>query len=252
MSLVSLVIRTAVAKILTGSTLCGDRVYDAPISPIEDVYQEGAEAHPVIAVYTSSGKKDDITGRDLRGARADLDLTIHAYSPHEVVLPSGVRIGGKGIAAVLDVIERQVEAAFAQDDTVWGKTFRRMVPSIAKVQSSRVFVSIGTPEGGVAIPLAEMTYTLKTVLEPGYGAPMDALWASIEQDIRADAQMTDFADLIKACAEEPGNLLDWRRMQALGAMTFGEVRNIGLTPLSAIEEEAAPELVSITIDGGAP
>lgn len=245
MSALSFAIRTAVAKTLRGRTLAGDRVVDSPIEPLAYLTGEGAEPKPLIAIFISDIKKPVINGRDIAGAQAEAQVTIQIYCPQEVALNvqgTPITVSGTGIAAVLDLVERQVEAALSSDDTEWGKIFRRLITQYSNVHSGRVLVRVGEAVEGVSIPMAEITYTCRTIIEPGYGKPLDGLWAQIDAAFRLDPEYAPLADILKGLIENPMGLPAWRVLQALQGATHAEAVNVGIAP-QGLEPDEAPEIL---------
>lgn len=248
MGLLSFALRQAVAKTLRGATLAGQRVYDSPIEPLDEVVKPNGEGRPLIAIYIHETKKTSIDGRRLGQSQGEAELTIQVYSPHRVVLDvngAPVEIKGTGIAGILDFVERQIEAALVVSDGAWAKIFRRLVTSFSSATSTRLMVRVAEKDDGVFIPLAEISYTLKTAWEPVYGEPMDQMWTEIVNAFKADPQFNAMGHYMQALIELPADMNDWRRAQAVLGATFGDMVNIGLTPPGAIAAEDAPLLAEI-------
>ncbi len=255
MGVVSFALRTAICKTLRGSTIAGPHVYDSPVEPLDMVTGPNATGAPVIAVFVSEMKKNSVQGRDVAGASAEAEVTIQIYAPAEFNMsmlaadgsPIEVRVGGEGIAVALDFAERQIERVFAMSDTEWGKLFRRLITSYANVHSMRILVRVGDAQNGVNIPMAELTYTCKTIFEPAYSSEMDALWQQIYDALAADEAYEGIAEMLKALIEAPEGVADWRLLQGLLGATYGEIVNVAsgdpggaVEPLNVITIEAQP------------
>jgi hypothetical protein len=234
MGVVAFALRTAICKTLRGATVAGDHVFDSPMEPLDKVVGDLAVGTPVIAVFVSEMKKANIQGRNATAAPAEAEVTIQVYSPPEFSLellgpdgePTEVRVGGEGIAVALDFVERQIDMAFTMTDSAWGKLFRRLVTSYSNVHSMRILVRVGEGQQGTNVPMAELTYTCRTILEPDFGKGMDALWQEIYAAFAADPSYAQIAEMLKALIEGPRNLSDWRVLQGMLAASYGETVNV--------------------------
>jgi hypothetical protein len=235
MGVVAYALRAAICRTLRGATAAGDNVFDSPMEPLDNVIGDKAAGAPVIAVFVSEMKKQNITGRNLAATQAEAEVTIQVYAPAaeftlEVEGPDGepieVRVGGEGIALALDFIERQIDMAFTMADGPWGSLLRRLITSYSNVHSMRIMVRVGEAQNGTNVPMAELTYTCKTVFEPDFGKVATGLWEEVHTAFAADPDYAGIAGMLKALIEGPRELSDWRVLQGMLAATYGQMTNV--------------------------
>lgn len=218
MSILSLVNRFLLKKIVTDMTWAEDKIYEQPLDPIMDVMKEGAASKtPVIAIYTQEASADEPVGLGEQFNVHSLTCMIYIYLPPKVTVSEGevsLEIDNHGAGLALDVVARQVFASMHHGNDAWISIWRKFALRFEKIKQSFVLHEI---ENGTNIPVMEIRLELSTVAEPSYGTPLYGAWLALDTKLRegGDPEQVQLADIIKAMIETPADLepLDLIKMQ---------------------------------------
>lgn len=248
--LASFVARTALVKLLRSRTWAGSRVLNSPLEPLEELLS-GDVVRPMIAVFSGT-YKGDVTGRELTGARNDLDIIIQLYIPPVTDDGDGSTLGGwrpdpmRGAAPALDILWRQVVCCLQAESGSWNTIWTGVVARYTKVDSRPILIE---GDQGIRIPCREITLSCVTISDPPLGEPLYGTYAAFEQALR-DGGDAGLADVFKAAAEAPSNLPDWRLAMAAMGWSATATAAMGLVP-SVTDDSGDPVvLTNVTIDGG--
>jgi hypothetical protein len=243
MSLVSFAVRLIVTRAVTGRTFAGARVLNSPVEPLEDLLATDAPATPLIAVFTGLDEHE-AEGRDLRGGRNKLTLTI------QVLIPPKLAVGGldfdargPGAAAVLDFTWRQIARALAVETNPWARLFTTFVARIESITATPVLYEVDeVRESRIRIPACEYVLAYHTLAEPMWGRPLAFAWADLDAAMRTEPELIPLAGLVKDLIEKPDGMPDWRVVQAAFGWSDADIRACGLAPADATEAGEPPEL----------
>jgi hypothetical protein len=252
MSLTSQAIVSLTHYVLDGVTWADDRVLEQPIDPIGDLLQNAGTAQkPWIAVYVESARYD-INGRETQGMKGSLALKIFVYvSPGKTELPDGYafKLDGTRAGLALNLVGRQVDAAFHGADTGWLAVWKKFIVNFHQREVRYMLVEI---ENGVRVPAMEITYTTTAIPDPDFGMPMTTAWAEFDQQLRAaGGEKTVLADLLKELIENPTGLPEYELLQRNFGLTDAALSATGLAPVSGATTDAGDPvgLVDVTIHG---
>lgn len=242
MSLVSFGLRLVASRLLRGQTWAGARIYNSPVDPVAE-WQEGVEpgqAQPCIAIY--SGKRvPHVVGKATQGKSATIDLVFNIFVPPTVIIASPETDGSPAItletsntggAMVIDLIERQIEAAFRFGPDIWREIWDIMVVSVKGIESRPLLYEI---EKTVQIPCVEVTYSLETIPDPDFGVPLLPAWAKLKAAMLADADYAASAPLLDQMISSPSGRLDWQVVQAALGLSLTAVDAFGMSPAEIVE-----------------
>lgn len=215
MSLVALALRIATVELLKGATFAQDRVRDSMIDPASLLK---ADTQPFIIVAVDSTETLP-TGRDLLGAPRTVSLTLDVALAGKVVIERPPEEGGgeveqitvphtdAGMEVVLDLIGRQIERAFLQDNA-WAKVWRTFAPSIKKVSNDRGAAS----ENGIRYATRQIIVTANAMAEPSFGDVV-GVWVDFLALARAKPSLAQIADLIETEITTP-TLEGWAKARS--------------------------------------
>ncbi|WP_420408694.1 hypothetical protein [Hoeflea sp.] len=209
MSIMSVVNRFLLKRIISGRTWAEAKVYEQPLDPIMDVLKEGMESKtPVIAVYTQEASNDEPFGVAEQFGVNSLVCMIYIYLPPKVTVTEGateIEIDNSGAGLALDVVSRQIFASLHSGNEDWIAIWRKLIIQIDKIKRSFVLHEI---ENGTNIPVMEIRLDLSTVAEPSYGEALYGGWLMLDTKLRAtgDPEHLQFANLLKGMIEAPADL----------------------------------------------
>lgn len=242
MSLVSFGLRLVASRLLRGQTWAGSRIYNSPVDPVAE-WQQGAEAgqaQPCIAIY--SGKRVPVVvGKATQGKSATIDLVFNIFVPPTVIIASPetdeapaitLETSNTGGAMVIDLIERQIEAAFRFGPATWREIWDIMVVEVQGLESRPLLYEI---DKTVQIPCVEVTYSLKTIPDPDFGVPLLPAWTKLKAAMLADADYAASAPLLDQLISAPSGLLDWQLVQAAFGLSLPAVDALGMSPAEIVE-----------------
>ena len=118
MSLVALALRVATIKALRGATLCGDRVFDSPMEPLDVALED--EKGPYLAVYIDREDHRPMVKDMLSGEGRSFEIVIHCMLPDRVKLTGAddqeysIDTSDKGGELVQNIINRQIISTAAR------------------------------------------------------------------------------------------------------------------------------------------
>ena len=249
--LASFVARSALVGLLRGRTWAGGRVLNSPLEPLEELLS-GDAVRPMIAVFSGT-YKGDVTGRELTGARNDLDIIIQLYIPpvtsdgEESDLDGWMPDPMRGAAPALDILWRQVVCCLQGRTGDWNDIWNGVVARYTKVDSRPILIE---GDEGIRIPCREITLSCVTISDPPLGEPLRSTYADFEQKLR-DGCDEALADVFKAAAEAPESLPDWQIAIAAMGWSRTAAAAVGFSePLVADDDGNPVTVTEIVIDGG--
>lgn len=255
MSLTAQAVVSVTHYLLDGATWANDRIFEQPIDPIADILtRNDGPTEPVLAVYVEKAEYS-VTGRNTQGNDGDSDLKIIAYiAPGKLKLPNGsyeFELDGNQTAGLsLNVIGRQIDAAFHTGNAVWAAVWRGFILSISQRSVRYLLVEI---ENGLKFPAMEITYKCRTIPDPEFGQPMSKAWVALDAALRAteDPEKIQLADLFKSLMEQPAGLPAYRVQQNNFGLTDAALAVASPGPLGGPFEEGDPpvDLEDIILDG---
>lgn len=255
MSLQRLAHRIATVAALRGRTLAGDAVGDSAIPPIDVTTGEGRQ--PFVAVYT------DRAARSLRG--------LASGSPGgslAIVVEIGVaaRIGDgddweipptdAGFEFTLDVIERQVMIALADEESAWAEMWRRLHGADPEVES---LCGRGAADGaadgadddgdgdgdaGVRLAGRRIVIEVSPLAEPPCGPPAPPLWRDFLDLLAADDDHAPLEPTIRALIEASPAPDEWLAAMRGLLLTRPEADALGVAPPDGAEAGVVIQTVS--------
>ena len=245
MSLVSLALRTVTTRALRGATYAVNRVYDSMVDP-ETLIRD--EVTPAIVVAVD-GSDTQVTGRDILGANAQVQLTIDLVVATKVAVPRGQGEDGEpvemlaiahtdaGMETTLDFMVRQIHRALLAHQSPWSTLWSKIVTSISKIQVDRG----ASAEDGARFATRQIILTLNTLAEPSFG-PAVGVWREIIDAMTADPQLAAIAKLLEGEIETP-DLNRWQR--AVADLGLRDGYSVGGEALLEAPEQ---ELTGVTIE----
>lgn len=247
MSLVSLALRLVASRLVKGQTWAGDMVFNSPVDPLEEWKARVGEGEslPCIAIYTGK-RKAEVTGKATQGKHATIDLVFNVLLPPTPILVGDMlemSTSNTGGATAMDLISRQVEAAFRFGPQPWRSVWDIFVLSVLDVESRPLLFQI---EAGNQVPCLEVIYTLKTIPDPDFGVELLPGWQALKDAMSSDPDYADHAELIAGFITGPEGLPDWRKVQAALGLSDAAVRSIGISPADADQVEDPALLLSGT------
>jgi hypothetical protein len=258
MSMVGQAILISTEGVIKAATWAGDRLLQQPVDPIGEVLRGAGEGPgPVIAIYVESSDFD-VIGRQSQGRKATVELKVFVYlGPGRVAVPKAGAgedefffLDQSTPGLLLNLIARQVDAAFHGDGD-WVQIWRKFVSSITRRRVQYLLVEV---ENGVKIPTLEISYTLETIPDPDFGAPLTAAWSMLDAKLRSGGdEQAALADLFKAMIVAPEGLPSYRDIQNNLGLTPAALAAIGLGPVhpDAVDPDTGelPVLTEVGIVG---
>lgn len=246
MSLVSLAVRIIARNCISGQTWAEARVMDQPIDPImEVVSNDEYVGKPAVALYTQRSKGTPC-GLETQGGPQEQVLMAYVYlPPNKIDLPDGVAFEADNQTAgiVLNAMGRQIDAAMHFGNEAWVTLWRKFVLNVEVMKSQFVLVEI---EDGVRVPCLEISYEIKTIAEPDFGAPLYGYWLELDTELRGmSAEGILLADLFKGLIEAPSGLEDFAQFQMNFGLTDPAFASTGLDPLAVNDDGTAPLLEDV-------
>jgi hypothetical protein len=170
MSLVRLAHRLTVVRALRGATLAGDRVIDSSILSVEVAAKDHPK--PFVVVYT-----DDLHRRQRGldpGRRDDLSIVLEIGGTSTMVNDEAWSIPptDAGLELSLDLIERQIAVALADEGNAWSELWRRLHTGDPGWKSMR-----GSTDEGIRLAGRRITIDVDPIGEPAFGRPPTGVWA---------------------------------------------------------------------------
>lgn len=254
MSLVAFGLRLVVSRLLRGQTWADHRISNSPVDPLAD-WQEGAEpgqSQPSLAIYTVR-RKALVTGKATQGKSATIDLIVNIFLPPTVVVAAPaegsnpeitLETSNTGGAMVMDLIGRQIDAAFRFGPAQWREIWDIFVIRVESVESRPLLYEI---DKTVQIPCVELTYSLEVIPDPDFGVPLLPGWAKLRAAMAGDADYAASAPLLDALISSPTGLPSWRAAQAALGLSGAALRSIGIGPADPTEDGEPAVLESVVL-----
>ena len=253
MSLTAFAIRLIGSRLLVGQTWAEDRIVNSPVDPLAQWNQSATDGtmKPTIAIY-SGDRQLLVGGKQSQGGVPRLDLVFDIVMPAiRVDVGGGIQLetSQSGGAAANDFVARQVDAALRFGPEPWLELWNIFVVGIAEVRSRNLLMEL---DQGVQAALMEVTYTLNTLPDPGFGIPLFGGWQKLVTAMEADAAVAPLAPLVSSMITEPAGLPAWRQIQAFLGASDPAIRNSGLAPQDSTETGEAAVLSDIDLTPDVP
>jgi hypothetical protein len=252
-SLVAFAIRICLERALLGRTYAEDRIYDSQITAVNQTVPAGQK--PLIIISTDDDRSD-LTEWDLLRGRRDLEIVIDMVLATFVQAKTDCGADGEieiklphtdsGMEAALDFMQRQVQRAITNSVDPWAELLKEFMGSLSRMLGRR---GAGA-EKGVRFAAKQIVLICDPIPEPDFGAtiPENSPWGRLLALMEADAELSDYAVVLRAEIEEGNHLPSWRRFQASRGWTDARVRNAGFAPVDPTETGEAPLLTAETIE----
>lgn len=253
MSLTTQAVVAVTHYLLEDATWAGDRILEQPIDPVGDLLSHAGEgAQPVIAVYVEKSKTT-VDGRNTQGDKSELDLKVIAYiTPGVTKLPDTEEweftLDANTAGLTLNVVARQIDAAFHVSTSVWLPIWKKFLYSIRSKEERYLLIEI---ENGVKIPAIEVSYHCDAIPDPDFGNPMSRAWQDLDAALRAQADSREkLADLFKSLIENPAGLPYFADFQNNHGLTDAAYAATGLGPMSGVVDDNGnvPGLEEVDVD----
>lgn len=226
MSLVRFACRQAVVRALRGKTLCGEEIKDSHNPPADFLKDDAA---PFAAVYT------DAQGRNLRDldptrARDSLTVTIEIVVAAKLagVKAKGWVIAGTdhGVELTIDVIERQIMAALADETDPWASIYRTIIRDNPTVRSERG----AEANGALRRAGRQIVIEGSPLPEPAFGQAPTGVWERFLSLCEADPVLADRVPLLKSLFLCDAIANEWSSVQRSQLLAAGEGQALLVSP----------------------
>ena len=255
MSLVAQAVCVIAQALIAGKTWAGDDVLLQPVDPIGEIMQDGGEEAPVVAV-SAERTNFKVDGRATQGICTKVELKIFAYCAPGVLtktLDDGssiveVSLDTEKAGLTLNVMARQIDAAFHAENGAWSAAWRKFVTKIEQREVRYVLIEI---ENGVKIPTAEIGFTVEAIPDPDFGGPVTVAWNLLFDALGATAEGEKLAGLFRALILTPSGIPDWKMFRDNFALTDAGMAATGLGPYAGVTmpDGSIPPLTSGTVSG---
>lgn len=218
MGIVRELVQIAVTEALRGRTIAEGRVHDSLIRALPQIMNKGS--HPVIAVSIEDCTSSVSDGLFRTDTAMTLMLQLAIASSVTIPVTTGegeerqtvaLEIGDTDAAleAYLNLLDRQWRIALADPENAWSELFRRLVPTVGKIDDIR----LTDPETGRKHAARIVEITIMPIAEPYPGqADTDVVRAGLEQ-IATIADYADLAAILTASLEAGQDLFAWQVVQ---------------------------------------
>lgn len=228
LSLVRLAHRIATVQALRGRTLAGDRIGDSSILPQDRRNLRPDDPAHIITVYT------DDEGRDLRDLTPDqkrnslwIELEVAATVCNPAVPDEwGLPHTDAGLEITLDLIERQIHAALADEESPWANLWRRLHHGTGERRSVRVAM-----DQGMRLASRQISIEVAPLPEPPFGAEPRGVWVDFLSLMESDPDLSDLATLVRAEFIGSGPITDWQTVIRSRLMPLDQSTAMLLDPL---------------------
>jgi hypothetical protein len=218
--------RLCLVMALDGKTLAGDSLRDSMIVAIDSEGVEG-ETTPFIAIYT-----DDQDGKALT-----ISLELGVTSSMAVINPdTGEKelVGGtpptdSGIELTLDVMERQVHVALADEENSWAELFRVLFTSAGNIKSVR---GASKSVDGERFAGRQIIFEGEILDDPAFGRAYDekSFWGRFLDKVDTEPRLAHHATTIRALLGD-GEMPDgWRLVMRAMGLSRPAADALGVTP----------------------
>ncbi|MDX6806317.1 hypothetical protein [Terrihabitans rhizophilus] len=196
MSLARIALRIAAVEAIKGRTLVEDNVLDSPNGAL-DIQANGTlrtpEDRPFVAVFTDTGKAEDITGRSLvengvcelvieSGISLAMTVVDQETGASEMV---GVSIPASdgGFEFFLDIVQREIVEALTDPNNEWAEIYRRLHYRVTKIEIG----ARRTTDDGQRVAGHQVRISVALMDDPVRGEPLEA-----------GSPLADFLDKLQA------------------------------------------------------
>lgn len=228
MSIQRLAHRIATVAAIRGKTLAGAAVRDSAVAPIDIAASD--EPAPFIAVYTddqSSGMRGLDAGRPSDTLSIVIEFGVTAKMTfvdndgNEFQEPGQPPTDAQ-MEITLDMIERQIRVALADDGNAWAEIWRRLHTGDPEYSSTRG----ASAERGVRFAGRQLTIEVRPLPEPPAGASATGVWADLIAAVEADAATASLAPIVRDMIEGGDVALDWQIVRRSLALDEAEADSL--------------------------
>lgn len=254
MSLVSFGLRLTASRLVRGQTWAGDLIFNSPIDPVAE-WQEvvvPGQGQPCIAIYTGQ-REATVVGKATQGQSASIDLVFNIFLPPTLVLAAPadgdvpaitLETSNTGAAMVIDMMARQIEAAFRFGPDPWRTIWNIFVVRVKGVRSRPLLYQI---DKTVQIPCVEVTYSLECIPDPDFGVALLPGWAMLKAAMLNDPDYAASAPLLDTLISGPLGLPGWRKAQAALGIGTTAFRALGTAPADHTEVSEPAVLTDVVL-----
>jgi hypothetical protein len=263
MSLVRILARVAAVEAVKGRSLVGANVLDSQIGALEaaaDGKVRTDQEKPFIAVYTDAANAEghlSVRALNQNGLTEILFETgitaamVETNDAGESVVV-GIPATDRALEFFLDIVARQITDALTDPDNRWAEIFRGLVYRVVKVERART----GNIMNGVRLAGQQVKIVAELIEDPVRGDAPEAGTPFAEalsaMEMHVEPVLAAQAALIRAQVQAEGE--HWDHVQRRLGLTRSELLSLGLGPLAADQERAAPvaEEATLEMDGIEP
>lgn len=228
MSIQRLAHRIATVAAIRGKTLAGEAVRDSSVPPIDVAASE--EPKPFISVYTddqASGMRGLDAGRPSDTLSIVIEFGVTAQmtfvdNDGEEFQEPGQPPTDAQMEIMLDMIERQIRIALADDGNAWAEIWRRLHTGDPQYSSTRG----ASAERGIRFAGRQLTIEVRPLPEPPAGGPATGVWADLIAAVEADAAAAPLAPIVRDMIEGGDVALDWQIIRRSLALDEAEADSL--------------------------
>ena len=234
-----LAVRLCAVYALMDNTFAEDGVRDSQITMI-DAKSNLDDTRPFIAVYTDDQSDKQLTLTFEIGVTAR--MTTVDGSGNNVIVP-GIPPTDAGIEMVLDLIERQIHVALADESNEWAELLRFCFSDVGGSKSIR---GASKTSDGERYAGRQIVIDGTVLADPEYGRALsvDGFWELFLTKAEAEPNLVAIASSIRALLGN-GDPVDWKTMQRAMSLTRTAADRLGIspqigeiaTPITAVEVE---------------
>lgn len=258
MSLARIALRIAAVEALKGRTLVGENVLDTPNGAL-DIQADGSlrtgEERPFVAVYTTSGKAEGITGRSLLENGAceivfDIGVSSAMLDTNEegetVIVGINIPASDRNQEFFLDIVQRQICDALTDPDNAWADIYRGLHYRVMRIE----FAGARSADDAQKLAGHQMRITVELIDDPLNGempdpeSPFMSFLGAMEAS--DNPEYVEQAAKIRALLN--GSPLSWQAIQRRHGMTGAEMQAMGHLPLFVEDDGSVPGMETGTIE----
>lgn len=250
MSLARIALRVLTVLAIKDRTMAEERVKDSSIVDLEAGILNAPK--PIALVYTDSSEFVP-TGRDIWGGQGSTTLVILLAVAGATQLDGGeVEFAfphtDASIELSLDVMERQIQAALMDPDSLWAQRWRGVVANITKWSSKRG----GSTKEGARFGARQIIIEVETYHDPIPGRTIEGEWATLMAALTDDSTPADTKSLagplLALMQGQP--IPNWKRNMMHFGIDRPALRGMGLAPVifAVHGQEPDPEDEATMVD----
>ncbi len=217
---------------LAGRTFAGDEVGDSVIVPIDPAGNVG-DTKPFVAVYTDDQKDGVVTLTIEIGVLARMAVLRDGATQEEFV--TGIPAIDDGIEALIDLLERQIDIAFADEENEWAALLKTVCSDLEKTGSTRGAMKT---EAGERLAGRQVVFTGTPIKDPEFGAAIKdtSFWGKFLAKAEATETLVGFAAQMRALLTDGAATEDWRLVLRAMGFTCAAGKALGIVPPYGLDE----------------